>query len=657
MTGQQSATGQPASAATRQAGQLAQQSDLQAATPATVSTQSSPAARKTLCDIRQLAPALHRALGLVLLTLAVWLCWSGTLSLYRAELDGWLDPQLRPAMQAGALQLTGQVSAQVSAGASAQSSEPSSGQSYQQSFAQPSAQLSGQPPAQLGAEPFAQLAAQSSETDAEQTEAEQKQAEQTESGQIEADPFRARPFQAKQLQAALHFISSLRVAAAPEVISAAAPTAERHTASAPLAAIYLEFASSAKPYLTVHLREEGSWQLQRLVLSMPTGNDGGAAGTAAFPAGADAVVPGVAATPEVQVRLLRGPEPAATGSAPQAVGSWFFSLHYQLLGLLGHYGLWLTTAVAALLLWLTLSGLLLCWQQRRRWFFAAGAGKTQRLLRWHLLAGLLVSPWLLWFCGSALFTQLGQWQPGLVEQAGLTRAAYYAQLFPAPAAVSDLAAAASANKTATKPATLAALARAAQLALQQARWPVAKLQLELSSGRLLLTQHAASQLQQPPYQLQQQTFDAGGQPLAQAPYPTDAPWQLRNSLYALHQAVFAGPGLRALLFAGGCLTVIMLLLASESFARRYASQAQCGSHHGGRHYGGRHFGGRHFGGLWLLRILTSGFVLASLLLLALRTACWLSELSTTGLFAVCWGLVSILLGIGGRFVANKSGGN
>ncbi len=229
--------------------------------------------------------------------------------------------------------------------------------------------------------------------------------------------------------------------------------------------------------------------------------------------------------------------------------------------------------------------------------------------------------------------------------------------------MSDLAAAASANKTATKPATLAALAPAAQLALQQARWPVAKLQLELSSGRVLLTQHAASQLQQPPYQLQQQTFDAGGQPLAQAAYPTDAPWQLRNSLYALHQAAFAGPGLRALLFAGGCLTVIMLLLASESFARRYASQAQCGRHHGGRHYGGRHFGGRHhggrhfggrhFGGLWLLRILTSGFVLASLLLLALRTACWLSELSTTGLFAVCWGLVSVLQGIGGRFVANK----
>ncbi len=641
MTGQQSATGQPASAATRQAGQLAQQSDLQAATPATASTQFSPAARKTLRDIRQLAPALHRALGLVLLTLAVWLCWSGTLSLYRAELDGWLDPQLRPAMQAGALQLTGQLSAQVSAGASAQSSEPSSGQSYQQS----SAQLSGQPPAQLGAEPFAQLAAQSGETEAEQTEAEQKQAEQIESGQIEADPLQARPFQAKQLQAALHFISSQRVAAAPEVISAAAPTAERHSASAPLAAIYLEFASSAKPYLTVHLREEGSWQLQRLVLSMPTGNDGGAAGTAAFLADADAVVPGVAATPEVQVRLLRGPEPAATGSAPQAVGSWFFSLHYQLLGLLGHYGLWLTTAVAALLLWLTLSGLLLCWQQRRRWFFAAGAGKVQRLLRWHLLAGLLVSPWLLWFCGSALFTQLGQWQPGLVEQAGLTRAAYYAQLFPAPAAVS-------ANKTATKPATLAALAAAAQLALQQARWPVAKLQLELSSGRVLLTQHAASQLQQPPYQLQQQTFDAGGQSLAQAPYPTDAPWQLRNSLYALHQAVFAGPGLRALLFAGGCLTVIMLLLASESFVRRYASQAQCG-----RHFGGRHHGGRHFGGLWLLRILTSGFVLASLLLLALRTACWLPELSTTGLFAVCWGLVSVLQGIGGHFVANKSGGN
>jgi len=429
-----------------------------------------------------MSPLLHRAFGLLLLPLLVWLSWSGTLSLYRSE----LDHQLAPALSQQQL------------------------------------------PAVL-------------------------------------------PALSEQFAKAL----SYQQAQMPEA-----------------ATLYVEFASARKPFISLHLRAPGSWQLQHSYLALSDG------------------------APLGPLQLVR-PGPSA-----QSAGSWFFSLHYQLLGLLGRHGQTLALVVAFAALWLSLAGVWLCW---RRWRAERRLGgqlerQTSRetgqdALQWHQWGGLLVLPWLCWFFGSALFTQFGQWHSSLIEYSQVSSGQYYGALFPQPLASEAAIGAVASNKPAAtaEPAMLVSMANSI---LQQAAWPVGKLQLDYQNQRFLLTQHSASQLQSVGAQLQQQSYTLDGAVLAQAPYSESPVWQLRNWFYALHQAAFAQPWLRACLFGFGCLTVLMLLASVELIGQRLKA-------------------------LWLLRTLTSGFVLASVLSL-LAQWLWPLGLSFSALFGGAWLLATLV---------------
>ncbi len=413
--------------------------------------------------------SLHRVLGLLLLPLLVILSWSGTLSLYRAELDLWLTP---------ALQQTQQLAVPSMANAAIVSKSE----------------------------------------------------------------------QARQFVLALQYQQQV------------APQA---------AALYLEFASARKPYLTVHLRQAGSWQLQQSWLALADGQP------------------------------LTAWQTVQPGPSAQQVGSWFFSLHYQLLGLLGRHGQTVALVLAFATLWLSLAGVWLWWQRRRQ---AAGLA-----LQWHQWLGLLSLPWLGWFFGSALFTQFGNWQPDLAQHAGLSPAHYFAALYPQPAVAA----------AAAMPADLAASAASV---LEQVSWPVGKIQLDYESQHFLLTQDVASQFGSAVAQLQQQSFSLQGTALPQASYSSQPVWQLRNWFYALHQAAFAGPVLRFCLFIGGCGVLLMLLSAAELVGRR-------------------------LGCLWVMRASTTGFVLASVVFVG--AAFFWPGYALLPLFSACWALAIICCKPGG----------
>lgn len=342
---------------------------------------------------------------------------------------------------------------------------------------------------------------------------------------------------------------------------------------APAAAqLYVEFASARKPYLTLHLQQSGSWTLTRYWLQLPT-------------------VPA-----QASLTTLGEPLQLTPGNSRHSVGELFFSLHYQLAGLLKRAAQPLLIGLSIALLALTFSGLYLFWQRWRQ------ADVTQRLgrgpLRWHLAGALLSLPWLCWFFGSALMTQYGNWAPDLIKQHS---AAYYSALFPQPQP--QLVA------TVNTPATpdLTSL-------LQTPGWPVAKVQLDLATGTWLLTEQP-DWPQTAPYQLRQQTLNADLQVLPQADYWQSTPWSLRNLGYAAHQSLCAGPWLRAVLAFGGVLAVLMLCGAAEAYGRK-----------------------QHWWLLALLRALTSGFVLATLLLMLLSSL--LPQINAPLLTQLgwCWGL-------------------
>ena len=348
------------------------------------------------------------------------------------------------------------------------------------------------------------------------------------------------------------------------------------------AQLYVEFASARKPYLTLHLQQPGSWTLTRYWLQLPT--DSAQAGLTA----------------------LGSPLELTPGNSRHSVGELVFSLHYQLAGLLKRAAQPLLIGLSIALLALTLSGIYLLWQRRRQ------AGTTQFFgrgpLRWHLVGALLSLPWLCWFFGSALLTQYGNWAPELIKQHS---AAYYQALFPQPlpqpAAVTK-----ESDLTFTRP-ELSTL-------LDTPGWPVAKVQLDLASGKWLLTEQP-NWPQTAPYQLRQQTLNTQLQVLPQTDYWQSTPWSLRNLGYAAHQSLYAGPALRVLLALGGVLAVLMLCGAAESYGRKQ--------------------------GWWLLallRALTSGFVLATSLLILLQ----LLRLSPSGLallpqLGLCWAICTVAL--------------
>lgn len=356
---------------------------------------------------------------------------------------------------------------------------------------------------------------------------------------------------------------------------------------APAAAqLYVEFASARKLYLTLHLQQPGSWTLTRFWLQLPT----------------DPAQTGLTALGE--------PLELTPGNSRHSVGELFFSLHYQLAGLLQRAAQPLLIGLSIALLALAASGIYLFWQRWRQ------DGATQLFghvlghgpLRWHLAGALLSLPWLCWYFGSALLTQYGNWAPDLMKQHS---AAYYQALFPTPLP-QPVAATKETAITFTTP-ELATL-------LQTPGWPVAKVQLDLNSGKWLLTEQPIWP-QTAPYQLRQQSINHQLQVLPQANYWQSAPWELRNLGYAAHQSLYAGAALRALLAFGGVLAVLMLCGAAEAYGRK-----------------------RSWWLLALLRALTSGFVLATCLLLLLQ----LLRLSPSGpallpQLGLCWGICSLLL--------------
>ncbi len=344
------------------------------------------------------------------------------------------------------------------------------------------------------------------------------------------------------------------------------------------AQLYVELASMRKPYLTLHLQQPGSWTLTRHWLQLPLN-----------PA-------------ETGLTALGEPLELKPGNSRHSIGELFFSLHYQLAGLFKRAAQPLLIGLSIAMLALAASGIYLFWQRWRH----AGAGQLsghlfgRGPLRWHLTGALLSLPWLMWFFGSALLTQYGNWQPELIKQHS---AAYYQALFPQPLPAASVHATAAPD--------LAKL-------LDAPGWPVAKVQLDLTTGTWLLTEQPAWP-QTAPYQLRQKTFNAQLQVLPQADYWHSAPWSLRNLGYAAHQSLYAGPELRALLALGGVLAVLMLCGAAESYGRKQR--------------------------WWLfgvLRALTSGFVLATLLLMLLSVKPLFNAALLTQL-GMCWGLCAVLL--------------
>lgn len=352
------------------------------------------------------------------------------------------------------------------------------------------------------------------------------------------------------------------------------------------AQLYVEFASARKPYLTLHLQQPGSWTLTRYWLQLPT----------------DPAQTGLIALGE--------PLELTPGNSRHSVGELFFSLHYQLAGLLKRAAQPLLIGLSIALLALICSGLFLLWQRLRQGGSNSVFGRGP--LRWHLVGAVLSLPWLCWYFGSALLTQYGNWAPELIKQHS---AAYYQALFPTPLPQPTTFTAATAMPAATTFST-PELARL----LQTPGWPVAKVQLDLTSGKWLLTEQP-NWPQAAPYQLRQQSINNQLQVLPQADYWQSTPWSLRNFGYAAHQSLYAGPALRALLALGGVLVVLMLCGAAEAYGRK-----------------------RSWWLLALLRTLTSGFVLATCLLILLQ----LLHLPPSGLallpqLGLCWGISGLLL--------------
>jgi hypothetical protein len=369
-------------------------------------------------------------------------------------------------------------------------------------------------------------------------------------------PVRAQALQPQQLPAAAQ-----QLQLALQWQQQQAPSAAR---------LYVELASARKPYLTLHVQQPGRRNLTRYWLQLPV---------AGSPTGLTALGDALELQP---------------GSSRLSVGELFFSVHYQLAGLLQRSAAPLLTGLSITVLALTLSGVWLLWQ---RWRTSSMPLFGRGPLSWHLAGAVLTLPWLWWFFGSALLTQYGNWHPGLLKQD--LSAAYYQALFPLPQPA---------------PAVTAATAPDLAALLQKPGWPVAKVQFDFERGTYLLTEQPAWP-QSPPYQLRQQTLDATLQVLPQAEYWQSAPWQLRNLGYAAHQSLYAGPWLRALLALGGVCAVLMLCAAAEGYGRRQS--------------------------WWLLglyRALTSGFVLASCLML------WLEpRASLLNLLGISWFCTALLL--------------
>jgi uncharacterized iron-regulated membrane protein len=248
---------------------------------------------------------------------------------------------------------------------------------------------------------------------------------------------------------------------------------------------------------------------------------------------------------------------------PRALGTWFFQLHYTLLGALGGASRYIVALTALLLLWLSFSGLRL-WLQQRRYAGELG-GKPQSAAasmsvansaRWHIWTGLAAFPSLLLVSTSALITMLWQLNPSPLDSLyGKQHGAFYSEVLPwfggGHAAVGS-----------------APVVDIKQLLVKHANFSVGKIQVNQPgavNSTVLFTQAAESQVSN---QLAQVIYDRQGQ-IVQATAPNSiTAMQLRSYWYGLHQALFAEPLLRVCFAFASALLVVMMWFGLRQWQSR-----------------------------------------------------------------------------------------
>lgn len=259
-------------------------------------------------------------------------------------------------------------------------------------------------------------------------------------------------------------------------------------------------------------------------------------------------------------------------SDPPRLGTWFFQLHYTLLGALGDVSRYVVAFTALLLLWLSLSGLRL-WLIRRKYAEQASAysqlrqqvlaltpavAKTDiaKAERWHIWSGLMALPSLLLVSTSALVTMLWQLNTSPLNTLyAENNAQFYAEVLPWLGG--------------GQPALGAApVANLSELLAAHSRFPVGKIQVNqpgADNSSVLLTQAAESQVSN---QLGQIVYDRQGQLLQTSDSQSRAGMQLRSYWYGLHQALFAGPLLRMLLAIASALLLLVMWFGLRQWRAR-----------------------------------------------------------------------------------------
>lgn len=259
-------------------------------------------------------------------------------------------------------------------------------------------------------------------------------------------------------------------------------------------------------------------------------------------------------------------------SDPPRLGSWFFQLHYTLLGALGDVSRYVVAFTALLLLWLSLSGIRL-WLIRRKY---AEKARVASLLRqqvlaltpavakadvakaqhWHIWSGLMALPSLLLVSTSALVTMLWQLNTSPLNTLyAENNGKFYAEVLPWLGG--------SHQAVGTSP-----VVNLKQLLAAHSRFSAGKIQVNqpgADNSTVLFTQAAESQVSN---QLAQVVYDRQGQLLQTSDSQSRAGMQLRSYWYGLHQALFAGPLLRMLMAIASALLLLVMWFGLRQWRAR-----------------------------------------------------------------------------------------
>ncbi len=257
---------------------------------------------------------------------------------------------------------------------------------------------------------------------------------------------------------------------------------------------------------------------------------------------------------------------AVKWSDPPRLGTWFFQLHYTLLGALGSISRYVVAFTALLLVWLSLSGLRL-WLSRRKYVAQARVASQHRQLvpprpanaeHWHIWSGLVALPSLLLVSTSALVTMLWQLNTSPLNTLyAENNGQFYAEVLPWLGG--------SHQAVGTSP-----VVNLQQLFASHSRFPVGKIQVNqpgADNSTVLFTQSAESQVSN---QLAQVVYDRQGQLLQSSDSQSRAGMQLRSYWYGLHQALFAGPLLRVLMAIASASLLIVMWFGLRQWRTRLA---------------------------------------------------------------------------------------